>query len=321
VVQVARERADDVVQAAREDEDRAQVSSAPGDEAFEREREQADLVLARERAKADELLEAERVQRRKYFQIFLANEREATDANLMGERTDADTVVAQRDDFLAAVSHDLRSLLSSLALSSALLVEHAPRGAAGDQVRKSAATSQRLVVRMSRLVSDLLDVTSIEAGKVALLIEENDVADVLRDTLEAFESLAAAKGVALTASSEPPSCVGRFDAGRILQVLANLVSNGLKFTPAGGRISIRFACDESELQFSVSDTGLGIPNDAVASVFEKFKQVAKDRRGLGLGLHISKGIVEAHGGRMWVESQLGDGSTFHFAIPRSFVAR
>jgi signal transduction histidine kinase len=172
---------------------------------------------------------------------------------------------------------------------------------------------------MSRLVNDLLDVASIEAGKVALLIEESDVADVLRDTLEAFEPLAAAKGVSLSAEAELPTCVGRFDSGRVLEVLANLVSNALKFTTSGGRVSIRVAREGSDLHFAVADTGTGIPEDALLGVFEKFKQVAKDRRGLGLGLYISKGIVEAHGGRMWGESQLGAGSTFHFAIPRGLM--
>jgi signal transduction histidine kinase len=197
------------------------------------------------------------------------------------------------------------------------LHDKAPTGAAGDLTRKCTTTSQRLVARMSRLVNDLLDVTSIEAGKVALLIEESDVADILRDTLEAFEPLAAAKGVSLSAEAGLPRCVGHFDSGRILEVLANLVSNALKFTPSGGRVSIRVAREGNELLFAVNDTGVGIPEDALERVFEKFKQVAKDRRGLGLGLYISKGLVEAHGGRMWGESQLGAGSTFHFAIPRS----
>jgi signal transduction histidine kinase len=314
VVQVARERADEVLQTARDEADREQPSSGSAP-VSELERGRADVILARERAKADAALERERVQRRKYFEIFLANEREATDANLMEERAEADTVVATRDDFLATVSHDLRSLLTGLSLSAQLLLDKAPAGADGDLTRKCAGTSQRLVARMSRLVNDLLDVASIEAGKVALLIEESDVADILRDTLDAFEPIAAAKNVSLSADAEPPQCVARFDSGRILEVLANLVSNALKFTTAGGRVSIRVARVGNELRFAVKDTGMGIPEDALQGVFEKFKQVAKDRRGLGLGLYISKGIVEAHGGRMWGESQMGAGSTFHFVIP------
>jgi signal transduction histidine kinase len=315
VVQIARGRADEVLQTARDDADRDPPAGT--DPESERERGLADVILARERAKADAGLERERVQRRRWFEVFLANEREATDSNLMDERADADTVVATRDDFLATVSHDLRSLLSGLSLSAQLLLDKAPTGDAGDLTRRCVNTSQRLIARMSRLVNDLLDVTSIEAGKVALLIEETDVADILRDTLEAFDPLAAAKGVSLSAEAELPPCVGRFDSGRVLEVLANLVSNALKFTSSGGRVSIHVAREANELHFAVKDTGIGIPEEALQGVFEKFKQVAKDRRGLGLGLYISKGIVEAHGGRMWGESRLGAGSTFHFAIPRS----
>ena len=317
VLQVARDRADEVLQAARDEADREEPSSAEAEATSERERGRSDAIVAGERAQADAVLEGERSQRRRAFQIFLTNEREATDANLMDERADADTIVATRDDFLATVSHDLRSLLSGLSLSAQLLLQNAPAGGTGDMTRKCASTSQRLVLRMSRLVDDLLDVVSIEAGKVALLIEENDVADTLRETLEAFEPLAAAKGVALSAEAESLHCVGRFDAGRMLQVLANLVSNAIKFTPSGGRVSIQSTADGNELRFTVNDTGIGIPEGAVAAVFEKFKQVATDRRGLGLGLYISKGIVEAHGGQMWAESQPGVGSTFRFSIPRA----
>jgi signal transduction histidine kinase len=310
VVQVARERADEVLQAARDDADREQPVVGT-DPASERERGLADDVLARERANADAVLEGERMLRHEAFEAFLANERESTDSSLMFERADADTTVATRDDFLATVSHDLRSLLSGISLSAQVLLEKAPSGAAGDLTRRCAGTSQRLVARMSRLVNDLLDVTSIEAGRVALLIEESDVAGVLRDTLEAFEPLAAAKGVSLSAEAELPPCIGHFDSGRILEVLANLVSNAIKFTTAGGRVSIRVAREDNELRFAVNDTGIGIPEEALHGVFDKFKQVAKDRRGL----------VEAHGGRMWGESQLGVGSTFHFAIPRSLPSR
>jgi signal transduction histidine kinase len=106
------------------------------------------------------------------------------------------------------------------------------------------------------------------------------------------------------------------DGGRVLQVLANLVSNAIKFTPAAGRVSIRVRAEQNEILFSVSDTGIGIPSAELRRVFERFRQISKDRRGLGLGLHISKSIIEAHGGRVWVESEVGTGSAFHFALPQ-----
>jgi signal transduction histidine kinase len=99
-------------------------------------------------------------------------------------------------------------------------------------------------------------------------------------------------------------------------VLANLVSNAIKFTPATGRVSIRIRNEKSEILFTVTDTGIGIPTPELQTIFERFRQISKDRRGLGLGLHISKNIIEAHGGRVWVESQPGSGSTFYFALPQ-----
>jgi signal transduction histidine kinase len=315
-VQVAREHEDEVVMLARNELERDRPSSRGTDE-LSSDEVLADDQLAIERARADALLKHERAKQRRFFELFLANEREATDAHLMDERADADRIVASRDDFLATVSHDLRSLLGGLSLSAQVLLENAPPGPPGDLTRKCANTSKRLVSRMSRLVNDLLDMTSLEAGRIALLMVDNDVADILRDTLEAFEPIAADQGVTLTGTIELAPSDGRFDAGRILQVLANLVSNAVKFTPRGGKVEIRVVRDETELSFAVRDTGVGIPEEAISGVFEKFKQVSKDRRGLGLGLHIARGLVEAHGGRMWLESEVGVGSTFHFAIPNA----
>lgn len=316
VVRIARRRADEVVQAARDDADRERGAQAADTEASaERERTRADVVLEQERSSADAVLQDERAERKRYLADFLAVEREATDKDLIGERAHADTVIAARDEFLATVSHDLRSLLGGLSLNAEVLLDLAPAGADGDILRRHAAMSQRMVSRMNRLINDLLDVTSIEEGKLALLPEQVEISELLRDTLEAFHPIAAAKRITLGADAEGLPLQARLDGGRILQVLANLVSNAIKFTPAEGRISIRIRAERNELQFSVSDTGIGIPEDALQAVFDRFRQVSKDRRGLGLGLHISKFIVEAHGGRVWAESKLGAGSTFHFTLP------
>jgi signal transduction histidine kinase len=315
VVRLARERADQVVQTARDEADREHPGSTAAEEADQRERSRADLVLKHERSTADAVVESDRVERRRYLADFLAVERDATDKDLRGERANADTAVATRDDFLATVSHDLRSLLGGLALNAHLLVKHAPEGEAGDKMRKHAGTSQRLVARMNRLVNDLLDVASIEAGKLALVPAQVEVEHILRDTLEAFEPIAAAKRISLDAGAESAPLHARIDADRILQVLANLVSNAIKFTAPEGRVRIVVRGEKSEIHFTVSDTGTGIPQEELQGVFERFHQVSKDRRGLGLGLYISKCIVEVHGGRMWAESKLGAGSTFHVVLP------
>ena len=327
VLRIARERADEVVESERADADRLLGAEAAAGqdgptgelaraaELVEYERASADKVVQEERADADLVIEHERAERRRVMADFLAVERETTDKDLIGERDHADTAVAGRDELLATVSHDLSSLLNGLSLSAGLLARSAPEGPVGDAMRRHGSTSERLVVRMSRLINDLLDLASIEAGGLSIHAERVPVRELLRETLAAFEPIAADKRVTLDIDAVPQPIEVELDSGRILQVLANLVSNAIKFTPAGGRVSIGCRAECGEVQFAVRDNGIGIPEDALGLVFERFRQVSKDRRGLGLGLHISKGIVEAHGGRLWVESKPAAGSTFHFALP------
>jgi signal transduction histidine kinase len=157
---------------------------------------------------------------------------------------------------------------------------------------------------------------SIEAGKLALFPENVEIGRILGETLESFQPIAAAKHITLEVEALARPLQARLDVGRILQVLANVVSNAIKFTASEGRISLRVGAEKDQLHFAVSDTGVGIPEGALEAIFERFRQVSNDRRGLGLGLHISRSIVEGHGGKMWAESQLAAGSTFHFTLPR-----
>jgi signal transduction histidine kinase len=256
-------------------------------------------------------------QRRAGLMLFhSATERRLRREALLEERgrTDADTIAAAQEGFLADVSHDLRSLLDGLSVSAALLVADAPRGEDGDKIRKHAAVSQRAVARMTRLVNDLLDTASIEAGRLAITPEPSDVGKLVSDTVEAFAPVAEASDIALDAALPAPPLTATLDGHRIQQVLANLISNAIKFTPAGGRVSIRTRTKANRLQFVVSDTGVGIPESEKAAIFERFHQATRDRRGFGLGLHISKCIVEAHGGRIWAESGV-IGSTFYVELP------
>ncbi len=317
VIRVARQVADEVLQTTRDNADRDPgIQSSPQTASdVGAKRAHADSALEDKRSGEDEALEEQRADRRSYVADFLSAERESTDRDLARERKHADKVVATRDEFLSIVSHDMRSLLAGLALNAAVLEKQAPEGEGGDKIRKHAAASQRLVAHMSRLVSDLLDMTSLEAGELALLPEQVVIGKIVRDTLDAFEPIAAAKDITLEGDTVPLPIQARCDGGRILQALANLVSNAIKFTPAKGRIGIRVRVETDDIHFAVSDTGIGIPEDALVSVFDRFRQVSKDRRGLGLGLHISKKIVEAHGGKMWAESTLGSGSTFYFSLP------
>jgi signal transduction histidine kinase len=318
VVRRARERADKILQTARDDADR-ELEAAQASAQLQRTRQ--DSARGRERATADALLELERDARRRYLDDFFEIEREATDQDLLGERRLADKLIAARDDFLANASHDLRSILGGLAVYSDLLLSCAPEGMAGENIRKCASANWRLVAQMNRLVNDLIDVAAIHAGQLAVVPDQVEVAKLLRETVEAFGQAAAAKGVTLDTELPEVPLHANLDEGRILQVLANLVSNAIKFTPANGKVSIRLRPSANEIHFSISDTGIGISKDELPGVFERFRQVRKDRRGLGIGLHIAKGIVEAHGGRMWAESELAAGSTFHFALPVESISR
>ena len=276
--------------------------------------------LLEERRRTDESLRAERSNAGAgSFGAFLEAGRHATDGLLLGERTFADTVTAAHQGFLADVSHELRSLLGGLSVSAALLIADAPRGKDGDKIRSHAGASQRAVARMTRLIGDLTDTASIEAGRLAITPEPVDVGKLVSDTVEAFTPIATAKNIALDARLPALSLIAVLDDLRILQVLANLVGNAIKFTPAGGQVSIRIRTAAHRMQFVVSDTGIGIPENKLTAVFDRFEQVGKDRRGLGIGLHISKCIVEAHGGKIWAESGL-IGSTFFVELPVAPVA-
>jgi len=185
------------------------------------------------------------------------------------------------------------------------------------QVLAHARRIQRSGARMNRLIGDLVDVASIEAGALTVTPQLGDPKQVVTEAVDTFQAQASASGVSLVAETPPgPSTVAELDHARILQVLANLVGNAIKFTPSGGSVVVRFERTEQELRFAVRDTGRGISADQLESIFERFHQIEKrDGRGVGLGLYISKCIVQGHGGRIWVESRPGEGSSFWFTLP------
>ena len=169
---------------------------------------------------------------------------------------------------------------------------------------------------MNRLIGDLVDVASIEAGVLAVTREVGDPATVVHETVDAFQVQAAAAGIVLTAEIVPTPLLVAFDSARVLQVLTNLLSNAIKFTPPHGRIVVHVEGFGNEIRIAVRDTGVGIAPGKLEDVFLRFLQVTEnDRRGVGLGLYISKAIVHGHGGRIWAESVVGEGSTFCFTLP------
>lgn len=321
VVERARHRADDVLARARARADEKLMregSTADASAAVESERRREDIALGHERARADEELTAERDERRRAMAALLALERAETDSHLLGERDRADDAVKSRDDFLALVSHDIRNLLGGLAMSAASLLSI--KGEAGPVVRREAERIQRYTARMNRLVGDLLDLASIEAGRLAVVPSRHDAIELLRETQDVFQPIATTKGISIRTEVKAGTLLARYDHERILQVLANLVGNAIKFTPPGGRVDLAVEPIASEIRFMVSDTGCGIASDERGAIFEKFWQTTRERSSLGIGLYISRCIVEAHGGRIWAESQLGKGSTFYFTLPPASAA-
>jgi signal transduction histidine kinase len=317
VIDKARAIADAAVKAERKKTDtEARRPARPSKKgAVAGQRAKADRSVRGERGSADDALRSDLEDRADALDALLVHERAATDAYLLTERVRSDKDVAHRDDFLGMVAHDVRNLLNGVVLNLELL---APSAAGEPDAQRSAATSRirRDVARMARLIGDLVDVTSIDAGKLAMAPVEGDAAALLAEATDAFQPAARQRGVSLAAEIPAGTLRAVFDHDRILQVFANLISNAIKFTPPGGRITIGVEGTRTLLRFRVSDTGGGIPARMLESIFERFWQVGKnDNRGLGLGLYISRCIVESHGGRIWAESKVGKGSQFSFTIP------
>ncbi len=315
LVEKARDRAEDVLETAR---DRA-------DQVLEQEGASPHVMSAlnQERSREDARIETERVNavadadsRARALMSLLRHERERTDQRLLVERERSDAALAARDDFLGMVSHDVRNLLGGIALTASLQISKATDDAAGRAVVQAAERTQRLTARINRLVGDLLDVVSIDAGHLSVSSQPGDVNRLIHDSVEAFQPTASARGIHLESRAEHSPLPLRFDHDRILQVLANLLSNAIKFSPEGAPVTVETKVAANEVTLSVTDRGPGIAPAQTTAVFERFWQVNQhDRRGMGLGLFISKSIVEAHGGRIWVESELGHGSRFCFTLP------
>jgi len=285
-------------------------------EGVARVRKTEDRAVTQERGVADERLRVERAEQQRALSALLELEREATDEGLLVERAQADETVATRDEFLGMVSHDLRNMLGTIAVSAAILVKRSrTQGNADAGDLGHAERIQRSTARMNRLVGDLLDVVSLEAGKLRIVSESHEALELANEAMEAFLPSFAAKGITLTLDAPAASIVMDFDHDRLLQVLANLLSNALKFTEPGGKVTLSIARAAADVRFAVTDTGPGIPADRRETIFGRFQRATNDRHGLGLGLYIAKCIVEAHGGSLWADSQEPRGAALRFTIP------
>lgn len=223
-----------------------------------------------------------------------------------------EAAVHLRDDVLAIVAHDLRNPLDRISAGVVLLLDDTFDAASRPRLL---AVMERTVAGMNRLVRDLLDAASIDAGHLALDLRRVDVTALLENARETYSPRAEEKLLRLDCHAEDAFFI-HADQGRILQLLGNLLSNAIRLTTPRGQIDIRAARVDDMVELSISDTGPGIAPQDLPHVFERFWQGRREARGsAGLGLAIGKGIVEGHGGRMWVESVVGRGTTFSFTVP------
>ena len=228
--------------------------------------------------------------------------------------------IRARDDMMGIVSHDLRNPASAVKmLAKSILEEARERSDIPADVAERVEVMQEAAAQIDALIQDLLDVTRLEAGRLTVSRRNVEPAPLVEAALYAMRTLAESSGVELTASYDDTLPTVYADPDRVTQLLSNLVGNALKFTPAGGRVEVRVQPHGEGALVSVVDTGEGIPADQLPHVFDRFFQVSSSRmasrHGAGLGLPIARGIVEAHGGTIWIESAQGRGTTVRFTLP------
>jgi PAS domain S-box-containing protein len=231
----------------------------------------------------------------------------------ISERKEVDRL---KGEFVSMVSHELRTPLTSIRGALGLLasgrLEESP-----DKRQRMLGLAAANTDRLIRLINNILDVERINSNAATFEQRECNVRDLVEQVVETITPLADKAGMSLRWSAPPVNVWA--DSDRITQTLTNLIDNAIKFSPAGSAIEIDVATDDVFATFSVRDHGRGIPADKLESVFDRFQQVdasdSREKGGSGLGLAISRGIVQQHGGKMWVESVLGEGTTFRFTIP------
>lgn len=225
----------------------------------------------------------------------------------------AQSAVEAREEVLRMVAHDLRNPLSTIGMTAELLIE---MPVTEEQRQKHARTIARCGQSMNRLIQDLLDFAKLEAGRIRVDPVPTGVDELLERIVELMQPIATAADVKFSVAGGSGLRPVQVDQDRIVRVFSNLIGNALKFTPPGGQVDVLAQHVGDEVRFAVTDTGPGIPPERVSQIFESFWQAEEhDRRGIGLGLAISRHIVDAHGGRIGVQSDLGGGSEFWFTVP------
>jgi signal transduction histidine kinase len=246
----------------------------------------------------------------------------AADVNLMNDELgrlygELEAASRHKSDFLATMSHELRTPLNAIIGFSEVLHEQM-----FGELNERQVAYVRDVLEAGRhllsLINDVLDLAKIEAGRMELELSEVDIPDVLRGAVSMHSERASRNGIVLALTTEPSEIEITADERRVRQIVFNLLSNAVKFTPAEGRVDVSARLDDGHVEIAVADTGPGIAAEDRETIFEEFEQTLdgkKKEEGTGLGLPLSRKLVELHGGRLWVESEVGRGSTFRFTLP------
>lgn len=239
---------------------------------------------------------------------------------------EAQKAVRAREDLLAVVSHDLRGPLGSIAMNAAVILNGEndvddENDRHGEKRRRAGERIVRATRTMERLIRDLLDFATIESGHLSVELEPQPIRQIVREAIESLRPLVGPRSFELvdTLPAEHDGLVS-CDRARVLQVLWNLVGNAVKATTDDGSIAIEVGSDAGQVVVSVKDSGRGIEPNALARIFDRYWTDRTTRQGLGLGLFITKGLVDAHGGRIWAESVVGQGSTFYFTLTSASLA-
>jgi PAS domain S-box-containing protein len=239
--------------------------------------------------------------------IIDINHIKAAEERERAAREEAERANRARDEVLAVVAHDLRNPLNTMRLASDALQDPG--------IAREVAMMRRAIRRMQDLIGDLVDAASIRASRFRITLTEYDAAKLAREVVDEFSAEAQEKGVALELHVRESATL-RCDGRRIAQALANLIHNALKFTDSGGTVRVHVSADELHANFTVEDTGCGIAEDEIDKVFDREWQADETAHlGSGMGLYIAKGVIDAHGGEIRVESTVAQGSKFSFSLP------
>lgn len=242
----------------------------------------------------------------------------ARDLSVSREVERLQDIARAKEEFFSTVSHELRTPLTSMIAYAEMLLSGCS-GTEEDQ-REFLGIIRSEGQRLNRLIDEVLDLSRMEANRLTLRLEEVDLRDCMGSCVRGIEGMALQSGLSIEFHPCPEPAIASADAERLRQVLVNLLGNAIKFTPSGGRIGAGMKVAERFIESWVSDTGIGIPEEDLDRVFATFERVDRPGelvKGTGLGLPISRGLVERMGGRIWAESKPGDGTTIRFTLPRA----